>query len=159
MYDDVYNVRTGMIFASVWSFGLICGIITIASSENESKFAVLGPSEMVSFAGFPINNWKKWTYVMCFSMTSQIADSVVSATLNPFVTNVIKDHKTVNKGPIWRAHTIVQIRAIFHWLNEIGSIYVWITMQIQFIIPMMITDLVIRYFTTRNYLNMAQPIL
>ena len=92
---------------------------------------------------------------MGFAVTSQVADSVVAATLNPFVTNVIRDHKTTEKGPRWRAHLVVQIRAIFHWLNEVGSVYVWITMQLQFIAPMMLVDMAIRYVTTEKFLKAA----
>lgn len=85
-------------------------------------------------------------------------DSIVSATLNPYVSNVIKDHKTINKGSFIIAHLIVQSRAIFHWLNEIGHIYLWITMQIQFILPALIVDLIIRFFTTERYLKSQQNI-
>jgi hypothetical protein len=155
--ENVYNIRLGLIVANLWSILLITTFIALSSS-NDILFEI-GPSEKVSFAGLKINTWNKWICVMIFSTISQVMDSIVGATLAPYVTNVIKDHKTNNKGSFLIAHTIVQSRTIFNWLNEIGHIYLWFTMQLQFIFPALSVDLIIRYFTTERYLKMEYNIL
>ena len=150
---DVYNVRLGLICAASWSLALICGVVAFMSSEHNVKLFTFGPLDEASFAGLRVNTWTRWLCVMSFSVVSQVVESVVASTLNPFVTNVIKDHKTTDKGPVWRAHLIVQTRAVFRWLNEIGSVYILITMQLQFIVSMMFADMVVRYVTTTNFMK------
>jgi hypothetical protein len=149
--ENIYNIHLGLAVANIWSISLISSFILLSYS-NTILFEI-GPSDRILFAGLKINTWDKWKCVMLFSRLSQVMNSIISATLNPYVSNVIKDHKTINKGSFIVAHFIVQSRAIFHWLNEIGNIYLWITMQIQFILPAIIIDLIIRIFTTERYIR------
>ena len=51
------------------------------------------------------------------------------------------------------AHAVVQARSTFHWLHEIGSFYLVLTMQLQLILPSMIVDLAIRAYTTARHLR------
>lgn len=154
--ENIYNIHLGLTVANIWSLSLITSFILLNYS-NAILFEI-GPSDRILFAGLKINTWNKWNCVMLFSTLSQVMDSIISATLNPYVSNVIKDHKTINKGSFIVAHFIVQSRAIFHWLNEIGHIYLWITLQIQFILPALSVDLIIRFFTTERYLRSQQNI-
>ena len=155
--ENIYNIYLGLAVANIWSLSLIASFILLNYS-NTILFEI-GPSDNILFAGLKINTWNKWLYVMLFSIFSQVMDSIVAATLNPYVNNVIKDHKTINKGSIFIAHIIVQSRALFHWLNEIGHIYLWISLQLQFIIPAIIIDLIIRFITTKRYFTIKSYIL
>jgi len=91
--------------------------------------------------------------MMMYSCVSQMVQSVVSGTLNPYVTNVVRDHKCVDRGAVWVAHVVVQVRSLFTWLTELFGMYIVMTMQFQFIIPAIATDLVMRALITRHYMR------
>ena len=86
------------IYKTSFSFG--CNMdfffIFIFSWFNaDSQIYNVGPSES-NF--LKINTWGKWSLVISYSFFSQIINSLVNATLYPFMTNVIKDHKTPWEG-------------------------------------------------------------
>ena len=94
-----------MAVLNIWSISFITFFILLNYS-NTILFEI-GPSDRILFVGLKINTWNKWTCVMLFSILSQVMDNIISATLNPYVTNVIKDHKTINKSSFILAHLIV----------------------------------------------------
>ena len=79
---DVYNVGAGILIANVWSLSLLAGGV-VFSLHGNAHFAV-GPSEHSIVAGFPVNTWPRWGCVMSLSVLSQVAASVVGATLMAF---------------------------------------------------------------------------
>ena len=148
-----YNLKLGSFCATTWCLLLFIGIFFIPVIDSTSNFLALGPSEKIVFAGIRINTWGRWTAVMFYSVLSQIMGSIVLGTLDPFIVNVIRDHKTKNKGSKLIGHLIVQIKTLFDWLNGIFGVYLWITMQLQYLAPALIVDLIITFFITRNYLH------
>tara|TARA_Y100000389_G_scaffold183785_1_gene201606 strand:- start:1451 stop:1741 length:291 start_codon:yes stop_codon:yes gene_type:complete len=88
-------------------------------------------------------------------MFSQISYSIISSTLSPFISNVIRDYKTPieDKGSIIRAQYLVSVYTFYYWISSIFDVFLWITMQLQFILPAIIIDLIITYRFTNNYMK------
>tara|TARA_Y100000816_G_scaffold150063_1_gene106731 strand:+ start:95 stop:571 length:477 start_codon:yes stop_codon:yes gene_type:complete len=147
-----YKIWLGSSVCIIWSSCLIGGLI-IFIFDNETDFLIWGPSNTV-FAGIKINTWSRWCMVMSYSIFSQISYSVVSSTLRPFISNVIRDYKTPieNKGSLIRAHYMVSVYTFYYWISSIFDVFLWITMQLQFILPAIIIDLLITYHFTNGYM-------
>mgnify|MGYP001305952888 CR=1 FL=1 len=149
-----YKIWLGSSVCIVWSSFLIGGLIVFIF-DNETDFLIWGPSN-VKFAGFKIDNWSRWYFVMGYSMFSQISYSIVSSTLRPFICNVIRDYKTPieDKGSKIRAQYLVSVYTFYYWISSIFDVFLWITMQLQFILPALIIDLIITYRFTNNYMKL-----
>lgn len=147
-----YNVRTGLVAAGGWSAALVSAMVYFACNDDETDFLALGPSG-VRFGGFVVNTWPRWGIVMAYSTLSQVAYSVVSSTISPYISNVIKDHKTplATKGSVARSHAIVQAYTLYHWIASVFDVFLWITMQLQYILPAVVVDLVCTAYFTRAY--------
>jgi len=154
-----YNLKLGSFCAGTWCLILFAGIFCIPAIDSSSNFLAIGPSDKILFAGIKINTRSRWVAIMFYSMFSQIMGSIVVGTLDPFITNVVRDHKTKNKGSKLVAHSIVQLKTLFDWLNGIFGVYLWITLQLQYLAPALIVDLIITFFITRNYLNVTHELI
>jgi len=143
-----YHLRLGCSLAGAWSI-----LLFIAIAYREVHHGIWGPANTIVFWGVSIDTWSRWTCMMMYSCVSQMVQSVVSGTLNPYVTNVVRDHKCVDRGAVWVAHVVVQVRSLFTWLTELFGMYIVMTMQFQFIIPAIATDLVMRALITRHYMR------
>ena len=148
-----YKIWLGSSVCVIWSSFLIGGIVVFIFND-ESDFLIWGPSD-VKFAGFIINNWLRWYLVMGYSIFSQISYSIVSSTLRPFISNVIRDYKTPieDKGSLIRAQYLVSVYTFYYWIASIFDVFLWITMQLQFILPAILIDLTITYRFTNNYMK------
>lgn len=160
----VYRVALGATLSGTWSLGLLAAMVYFSSGEP-SSFGRFGPSDDVVFGGMKIDTWAKWSFVMTYAVVSQIVYSVVSSTISPYVSNVIRDHKTParEKGSYVRSQSLVQLYTLYHWLASIFDVFLWITMQLQYLLPALLTDLALTGYFTHGYLNprgaLASPIL
>jgi hypothetical protein len=98
---------------------------------------------------------------MVYSVLSQVAYSVVSSTLSPYISNVIRDHKTPqsDKGSLVRAQVIVQLYTLYHWMSSIFDVFLWITLQVQYIVPAVITDLALTVHFTNRFMRRVDETL
>ena len=148
-----YNVKLGTFCSGIWSL-LIIGGLTFIIIESETDFMCFGPSD-VKFAGFKVNTWSRWVIVMNYSVFSQIIYTVTSSTSSPYISNVIRDHKTPikDKGSKLEAQIIVFIYTLCYWLSSIMDVFLWITLQMQYIVPALLTDLLITIYFTDKYMR------
>lgn len=94
---------------------------------------------------------------MLYSVLSTCAQCYVSATLSPYITNVIRDHKTPFPVEYERsACATVVIKKQFEWLCSALDIFIYISAQVQFWIPAMISDILIAIHTTKNYIRIKE---
>ena len=148
-----YYIFSGTIIALLWSLIIVIGLITL-SFKSDSNLFCWGPSD-VEFLNIKINTWEKWSILMLYSIFSQLAYTTVSSTISPYIDNVIRDHKTplrekcsYNQGQI-----IVFIYTLFNWLTSIIDIFIWITLQMQFIIIPITIDLFLNCYFTHGYMK------
>lgn len=148
-----YKIKTGTIVAGGWSLCIIIGL-SLIKVDSESNFLCWGPSD-VQFAGFKVNTWMRWAIVMIYSILSQVSYSVISSTISPYISNVIRDHKTPieEKGTLIQAQSIVFVYTLYSWLTSILDVFLWITLQVQYIIPALLTDLLLTIYFTNTYMK------
>ena len=154
-----YYVATGACVASMWTL-IMCTAIVAFAMDVDTDFMRWGPSD-VRFGGMRINTWARWAAVMVYSVLSQVAYSVVSSTLSPYISNVIRDHKTPqsDKGSLVRAQVIVQLYTLYHWMSSIFDVFLWITLQVQYIVPAVITDLALTVHFTNRFMRRVDETL
>lgn len=147
-----YKLRVGVLFAVLWTVALLGG--TVFFSATDDRFFTWGPSD-TRFAGIPISTWPRWAAVMTYSVLSQVAYSVVQSTVRPYISNVIRDHKTPpdEKGSMLGAQLLVQLYTLFHWAGSLFDVFLWITVQPQFIVPALLVDLILTAHFTRGYMT------
>ena len=146
---DRYNVRYGVLNAAS-----VCAVILSSPwwVPHDLPVMHIGPSPQIVFWGMRVDTWSRWWGVMTYSVVSQMSICVNANTLDPFITNVVRDHKTTDKGDPGVLHAIVQLKTAFDWLVSICNTNLWITMQVQFLCVALLADLVITYVMTRTYL-------
>ena len=147
----------GIVTSVGWSVVLLACMAYFAIGDTDTKFLHWGPSN-VQFGGITVNTWGRWVAVMLYSIGSQIAYSVVSATISPYVSNVIRDHKTPleQKGPYMRAQAIVLVYTSFTWISGVFDVFLWVTMQIQYIIPAFLVDITLTAWLTHPFLSVTR---
>ena len=134
-----YNGSAGLITLFGWTM-IVCGFL-IYLIRNKDDFLIFGPSEKIIFIGIKIDNWGKWALLMIYSTFSGISYTVIGSTIRPFVTNVIRDHKTPwNINYYYQSQSIVVLYNTYNWLTSILDMFVYLTCQIQFWIAPYIAD-------------------
>lgn len=150
-----YKIRSGIYIGIVWCLSLIFGITYFILTDNETNILQFGPNNQIYFITFPINNWTRWSFVMIYSFLSQLIYTILSSTLSPYIKNVIQDHKTPQneKGDYWNSQLIVQIYTLYGWLSHIFDIFLYLTLQIQYLIPSFIADITMTFYFTHFYIK------
>ena len=128
-----YSVIPASIICIIWiaSISSIIGVY-----QNKTNFFYFGPSNETTFVDFKVDTWSKWVIIVLYSFLSQFVYSYINSTIHPFVLNVIRDYKTPieNKGSLIRAHYMVSVYTFYYWISSIFDVFLWITMQLQFIV-------------------------
>lgn len=148
-----YNVNFGTIVGGAWSL-LILGGFVFVIIDSDTDFMCWGPSD-VEFAGFKVNTWSRWIIVMNYSVFSQVVYTITRSTSVPYISNVIRDHKTPlkDKGTKKHAQITVFTYTLFYWLSSMMDVFLWITLQMQYIMPALVTDLLITIYYTDRYMR------
>lgn len=128
-------------------------LVTLFLGLSDNDFVLLGPHEQIHFAGYTIDTWERWTYVMAFSIVSQISISINVNTLEPYITNVVRDHKTHRLGDPRHSHLIVQLKTSYDWILGILNTSLWVTLQVQFLLAGLLTDLVVSAVMTQRFMD------
>ena len=159
-YSSAYLLRhyhIKPIIVCIYAWFII--IATSAKSNNiiEGSFLHCGPGEAY-FITIPINTWSKWGCVMIYSFFSQVLYSFVNITLSPFLTNVIRDHKSKTTLPVPTVLFIVFSYKVYGWVHEILEVFLTLTLQLQYYLPALIADVIITMFSTWKYNKKNVPI-
>ena len=85
--------------------------------------------------------------------SSQLMKSYVSSTLGALMSNVLRDHKTPYAGSWWVTQMVVIVYQLFWWTVGVLDIFLWMTVQLQFFLPAVVTELLVGVFTTDRYLS------
>ena len=153
-----YRPKLGCCVAFSWTAIVLVTTIVSAYSEQNVMFLHFGPSPKTVFGGIRVDTWPKWGAVMIYATLSQTIESVVGNTIRPYIKNVIRDHKTPleDKPRYMIGQLYVQVYTFYSWMTSVFDVFLWITLQIQYLIPAMILDLIATFFFTHGYLKFAQ---
>ena len=145
-----YSLPLGILNAAIV---IVCVGGFLIASHDYTNFVILGPSPSITFAGFVIDTWSRWTVVMLFSIVSQVSICINVNTLEPFITNVVRDHKSRRAMGDVSSHTIVQLKTAYDWILGILNTNLWVTLQVQFLLTALLTDLAMTAVMTQHFLN------
>ena len=95
---------------------------------------------------------------MIYSFFSQVIYSFVNITLSPFLTNVIRDHKSKTTLPVPTVLFIVFSYKVYGWVHEILEVFLTLTLQLQYYLPALIADVIITMFSTWKYNKKNDPV-
>lgn len=153
-----YSLSLGVCNASVV---VVCVAVFLVATRDATDFVVLGPSPSIIFAGFAIDTWSRWMAVMCFSVVSQVSICINVNTLEPFITNVVRDHKSTRVLSDATCHAVVQLKTSYDWILGILNTNLWVTLQVQFLLTALLTDLVVTAVMTNRFLRekKSEPLL
>ena len=121
-------------------------------TEN-TNFVTLGPSEDILVAGFVIDTWLRWSFVMTFAILSQISVCISVNTLDPYITNVVRDHKATRIVSDMQTHGIVMMKTSYDWILGILNTNLWVTFQVQLLVMGLLTDLIVTSIMTNRFLR------
>lgn len=128
-------------------------VVSLFLACTRNDFVLVGPSPRIVFAGYVIDTWERWWYVMAFSVLSQISISINMNTLEPYITNVVQDHKTQRLSNPLHGHLVVQLKTSYDWILGILNTNLWVTLQVQFLLAGLLTDLVMSAVMTQRFLD------
>jgi hypothetical protein len=152
-----YRPNLGCCIAFTWTVLVFVTTIVCAYTEQDEMFLHFGPSPKTVFGGIRVDTWSKWGAVMTYATLSQIIESIVGNTIRPYIRNVIRDHKTpFDEKPRYSIGQLyVQIYTIYSWITSVFDVFLWVTLQIQYLVPAMLMDVVATLFFTHGYLTHA----
>jgi len=155
MIEQKYSIKYAYPLLLLWL--LLISILFIKSGSYNSSFFLFGPSK-VAFMGMEVNNWSRWSLVMTYGFFSQMVNSYMDATIGPYISNVIQDHKYKGKIKKSYAITLCSMYQLYDWIHWLLSIMLYVSLQMQYYIPGLTADLIINILTTNNYINIKNQL-
>lgn len=122
------------------------------------KFMHFGPStdpETASeFLGAHIDTWPKVIALYILGFISSIMHSYYSTVFGAWMMNTVKDDKTKTVNMNRKiAYTLISIDPIISNINSILELFLTLTLQLQFLIPQLLGDLVASILVSHAYLK------
>lgn len=146
----MYSLTLGVANATIV---ISCVIVFVVTTAPYTNFTILGPSPTIVVAGFVIDTWTRWSSVMVFAILSQISVCISVNTLDPYITNVVRDHKATRIVSDTQTYGIVLLKTSYDWILGILNTNLWVTFQVQFLVVGLLTDLVVTSIMTNRFLR------
>jgi len=98
---------------------------------------------------------------MFYSVGSQIAYSIAKCSISPYISNTLKDHKTPleEKGNACRGQALIQLYTAYQWIASVYDVCLWVMLEVQYILPALMTDLMLTFLMSREYFKEHEVIL
>ena len=121
------------------------------------RFLHFGPSTdpetSTEFLGTPVDSWSKVIALYILGFLSSIISTYYRTVFGAWLTNAVKDHKqktmSVSK---YLATILVTIDPIVSNINTILEFFLTLTLQLQFLIPQILGDIIASIVTAKSFL-------
>ena len=150
------NPQTALGTFSIWVliFIFILGMMGAFSD----KFMHFGPSTdpetATEFLGAHIDTWPKVIQLYLLGFFSSIMHTYYSTVYDAWMMNQVKDtktkHVTIKKSI---AYLMITLDPIISNINSILELFLTLTLQLQFLIPQMLGNLIASIMVSKAYLN------
>jgi hypothetical protein len=142
-----------------WVFVFII-ILGFMGAFNE-RFLHFGPSTdpdtQAEFLGNPIDTWDKAIMIYVLGFLSAAFSTYYHGVFGAWMTNSVKDHKQKKLGMNKNLATIlITLDPIISSVNRILELFVTLTLQLQFLVPQLLGDIIATIYTSREYLSKKQ---
>ncbi len=122
------------------------------------KFMHFGPSTdpetAAEFLGTHIDTWPKVIALYVLGFLSSIMSSYYGTVFGAWTMNTVRDHKTktvnMNKKV---AYTLITLDPIISNVNSILELFLTLTLQLQFLIPQILGDIIASILVSRSFLS------
>ena len=105
---------------SLWICLVIILLTTVLLTDRSSKktFYRFGPHNELMVMGLSINSWLKYNILISVSTINCFMRSMSSEILNSWLTNNVRDHKTIiSKEVIRYAYEITTVETLYGWVD------------------------------------------
>ena len=129
----------------------IYSIVSLTIIKGRVKFGI---GDDVKIADIKINTWHKYVAVIANIVIGQFINTLATYKIAPFYTNVVRDYKT--KTIPYSKLRLIILRAnysIYYWIHGILRLFVYFSLELQFYIIMMGTDVLVDLIIHWNYLD------
>jgi len=129
-------------------------LLILAAAFSIKGRVRFGIGDDIKIANITINTWSKYVMVICYIVFGQMASTISNYTIEPFYNNVIRDYKT--KTIPYTRSRLMMLRAnysIYEWIHGIVKLFVCLSLEVQFYIVMMATDLLFDLLLHWLYIN------
>ena len=144
----------------VWSILLFIMIyFALTNEKSDTTFLRFGPAKKTDkkvskFLGIQIDSWTKVVAIMMYVFVSQIIKTYTYTIIKPWLTNNIYDDKTKSLDVSFaQVFFITNAYTVFNWFNRIIGTFLYFTLELQFIIPDVIANLIFKNITTYYYVK------
>ena len=124
----------------------IIGYLVFLDEEGAFKnFTKFGPEPNTKFLGMKLDTWKKVILVYFVGFLSAILQSYYGTVMFDFIHSKLWNpayKETIPISKTW-ASVIVTMEPLLYWFLSIVQFFITLTMQLQFIIPQFIGQLII----------------
>jgi hypothetical protein len=121
---------------------------------DESKFFHFGPSAELKSAGILIDTWMKWAFLMFLVCVTQSVKVCADETISPWIiNNVMDDDKDILTDITpFEIQGMCQLYYFFSAIVSFINVVIYTT-QIDFVLALVLIDLLVSFFTTRHYIQ------
>ena len=149
------NPKVAFAMFAIWTIVFI-GILKNMNAFTK-KFLHFGPSThpetQTSFLNYKLDTWAKVITVMLLGFVAVLFQSYYNQVIQPWMMNVILDPKAkVIDLPSTIAYTIAYFDPVLGWVNSILTFFITLTMQLQFIVPQLIADIITNALSVNAHL-------
>jgi hypothetical protein len=150
------NPKTALTTFTGWIFIFI--ILLGFMGAFSGRFLHFGPSTdpatQANFLGNPIDSWEMVILLYILGFFSAIFSTYYHSVFGAWLTNSIKDRKQKNVGMNKKlAYILITLDPIVSSINRILELFVTLTLQLQFLIPQLLGDVIATILTSRSYLS------
>lgn len=112
------------------------------------------PKVQAEFLGTPINSWTKTIALYILGFVSAAFSTYYYNIFGSWLTNTIRDHKTKHiKISRSQAIILTTMNPLITAVNGVLEFFVTLTLQLQFIIPQIMGQVIMTVLTTRSFLE------
>ena len=138
-----FNPKTAFLIFLI--FIIVYLILLDVEGAFQKKFLNFGPSEDTEFLNMKIDTWEKVILIYLIGFFSSLLTSYYETVSFDFIHSYIWNPAYKEKINISKSWTtaIVAIEPILYWILNILNFFITLTMELQYIIPKFLGDIVI----------------
>jgi len=144
---------------SVFSLWVIVFVVILEfMGAFSDKFMHFGPSNdpktQTEFLGTKVDTWGKVITLYVLGFFTVCFSTYYNNIVGNWLTNSVKDQKTetLEETKGW-SYLMANVDPLLGWINGILGFFVTLTLQLQFIIPQALGEILITILSTNNFLS------
>lgn len=146
------DVRVVIAILTIWN--VLVALSMVILGFTDSTFFSFGPNDNVMFFRMHVDTWGKWFFVVTYTVINQMLQSYGLETITPWMMTKVQNANVSTKDLDVSPQTTYYILiawTFYLWLGRVFGIQL-LSSQIDFLIVVLMSDIVAIVVTTRLYL-------